>query len=70
MMGGCSEGWLGGILIDGGIQFGSSSWAKKIVVLTPKLSGMWLFYNWFVCVVYNRLLGYYMLDWALWIIRS
>ena len=27
--GGCSGGWMGGKLIDGGIQLGGSSWAKK-----------------------------------------
>ena len=39
-----------------------------MVVLRRKLSGMWLFFKLFVCVVYDGLLGYYVLDWALWII--
>ena len=41
--GNCSEGWLGGKLIDERIQFGGSSWAKKMVVLRRKIIGMWLF---------------------------
>ena len=57
-------GWVR--LIDGGIQFGGSSWAKKMVILRTKFSGMWLFCNLFVCVVFIELLVYYMLDWALW----
>ena len=52
------------------IQLGGSSWAKKIVVLRTKVSGMWLFYNLLVCVFYFKLLGYYVLNWALWVIRS
>ena len=55
-------------MIDGGIRFGGSSWAKKMVVLRTKFSAMWLFYNFFLCVVWIWLLCYYMLDWALWII--
>ena len=69
-MEGCSGGWLGGKLIDGGIQFGGSSLAKKMVVLRTKVSGMWLFYNLFLCVFYTGLLGYYVLNRALSIIRS
>ena len=57
-------------MIDGGIQLGGSSLAKKMVVLKRKISGMWLFYNLFVCVFHVGLLGYYVLNWALWIIRS
>ena len=53
-----------------GIQLGGLSWAKKMVVLRTKVSGMWLFYTLFVCVFYTGLLGYYVLNWALWIIRS
>ena len=68
--GGCSEGWLGGKLIDGGIKLDGSSWAKNMVVLRTKNSGMWLFYNLFVCVFYVGLLGYYVLNWALWVIIS
>ena len=62
--GSCSEGWLGGKLIDGGIQFGGSSWVKKMVVLRTKISGVWLFYNLYICVVYVGLLGYDVLVWA------
>ena len=40
ILGSCSEGWLAGKLIDGGIQFGGSSWVKKMVVLRTKISGM------------------------------
>ena len=68
--GGCSGGWLGGKLIDGGIQLGGSSWTEKMVVLRLKISGMWLFYKMFVCVIYVVLPVYYVLNWALWIIRS
>ena len=52
----CSGGWLGAKLIDGGIQLGGSSWAKNMVVLRTKASGMWLFYNLLVCVFYPGLL--------------
>ena len=54
--GSCPEGWLGGKLIDGGIQFGGSSWAKNMVTLRTKSSGVWLFYILFICVVYVGLL--------------
>ena len=57
-------------MIDGGIQLGGSSWAEKMVVLRTKISAMSLFYNLFVCVFCVGLLGYYVLNWALWIIRS
>ena len=57
-------------MIDGGIQLGGSSWAKKMVVLRTKVSEMWLFYNLFVCVFYTVLLGYFLLNRALMIIRS
>ena len=43
---------------------------KKMVVLRTKISGMWLFYNLFLFVFYVGLLGSYVLNWALWIIRS
>ena len=49
-------------MIDGGIQLGGSSWAKKIVVLRTKISGLWLFYNMFDCVFHVGLLGYYVLN--------
>ena len=39
-------------------------------VLRTKVGGMWLFYTLFVCVFHFGLLGYYVLNWALWIIRS
>ena len=29
-----------------------------------------VFYNLLVCLFYIRLLGYYLLNWALWVIRS
>ena len=61
---------MGRKLNDGGVQFSGSSWAKKMVVLRTKFSGMWLFYNLFVCVIFVWLLCYHMLDWALWIIWS
>ena len=61
----CSGRRLGGKLTDGGIQLGSSSWAKKMIILRTKVSGMWLFYNLFTCVVYTGLLGYYVLNWSL-----
>ena len=68
--GGCFEDWLGRKLSSGVIQLGASSWAKKMVVLRTKVSGMWLFYNLLVFFFYIRLLGYYVLNWALWVIRS
>ena len=52
------------------IQLGGSSSAKKMVVLRTKVSGMWLLYKLLACVFYNRLLAYYVLNWALWVIRS
>ena len=39
------------------LHFGGSSWAKKMVVLRTKVSGMRLFYNLFVFVFYFELLG-------------
>ena len=39
---------------------------KKMVVL--KINGMFFFYNFFVCAVHVGLLGYYVLNWAVWII--
>ena len=57
-------------MIDGGIQLGGSSWAEKMVVLRTKISDMWLFYDFFVCVFRVGLLGFCVLNWALWIIRS
>ena len=68
--GGCLEGWLSRKLSDGVIQLGGSSWAKKMVDLRTKVSGMWLFYNLLVWVFFIRLLGYYVLTWDLWVIRS
>ena len=68
--GGCFEGWLGRKLSDGVIQLGASSWAKTMVVQRTKKSGMWLFYNFFVCVFYIGLFSYYVLKWDLWVIRS
>ena len=70
MMGGCSGGWLGRKLSDGVIQLCGSSWAKKMVVLRTKVSGMRLFYNLFVFDFYIGFLGYYALNWALLVIRS
>ena len=52
------------------LQLGGSSWAKKMVVLRKKVSGMRLFHNLFVCVFYFGLLSYYVLKWAMWINRS
>ena len=68
--GGCFEGWLGRKMSDGVIQLGCSSWAKRMVVLRTKVSGMWLFYNLLVCVFYIRLFDYNVLNWALWKIMS
>ena len=48
-----------------GIQSGGLSWAKKMVVLRTEVSGIWLFYNFFIRLVYNWLLGYYIGDWTL-----
>ena len=48
--GDCSGGCLGKKLSDEVLQFGCSSWAKKMVVLRTKISSMRLFYNLFVCV--------------------
>ena len=53
-----------------GFNFVGSSWAEKMVVLRRKISGMWLFYILFVCVFCFGLLGYCVLNWALWIFRS
>ena len=41
---------------------------SNLAVLRTKISDMWLFYTLIVCVFHVRLLGYYMLNWALWII--
>ena len=52
------------------LQFGGSLWAKKMVVLRAKICGMRFFYKLFVYVIDVGLLGCYVLNWALWIIRS
>ena len=61
---------LGKKLSGEGIQLCGSPWAKKIVVLRTKIHGMSLFDYLFICVVILELLSYYMLNWALCIIRS
>ena len=45
------EGWLDGNLIDGVIQVGGSSWAKKIIILRLKSGGMGLFNNLFISII-------------------
>ena len=50
------------------LQLGGSSWAKKSVVLRTKVSGMRLFDNLFLCVIYVGLLCYYVSNWVLWVI--
>ena len=47
------------------LQLGGSLWAEKMVVLRTKVSGMRLFYNLFVCVIYVGLFCYYVSNWAL-----
>ena len=51
-------------------QLGGASWARKMVVLRTKVSGILLFYDLLACVFYIGWLGYYVLNWALWVIRS
>ena len=52
------------------LQFGGSLWAKKMVVLRTKISGKRFYYKLFLCVIDVGLLGCYVLNWALWLIRS
>ena len=65
--GDCFEGWLGRKLGDEVIQLGGSSWAINMVALRTKISGMWLFYDLLICASCIRLLGYYVLNWAVWL---
>ena len=65
LWGGCSGCWLDRKLSDGVLQLGSSLRAKKMIVLRRQISGMSLFYNLFVCVIFVGLFCYYVSNWAL-----
>ena len=53
-----------------GINFGGSSWVKKMIALRLKISGMGLFDYLFKCIVILRFLCYYTVNGTLYIIRS
>ena len=55
---------MGRIGSGSGIQFGGSPWAKKMIVLRTEISGLWLFDDLFICVLYVWLMEYYMRNWA------